>query len=76
MIRRILALGVVLALAGCGLPAAVVVPIVTSTASYIASVNNLGAETLKVYDDQHPAPPTCKPALTAPATPQPAGKTP
>ena len=52
--RWLLLAAMAASLAGCGLPASVVVPIVTSTASYVASVNNLGAETLKVIDDKTP----------------------
>ena len=51
-IRLLVALGAALAVCGCGLPVGVVVPVITSTAGYLASVNNIGTETLKFVDER------------------------
>lgn len=46
------AVGMCLALAGCGLPAAVTVSLIGSGVGYVASLNNVGASYLKWTDDQ------------------------
>lgn len=49
MIMRVVLLAILLPLAGCGQLAT---QIVIAGASYVASANNLGAETLKFIDDK------------------------
>ena len=47
---RVLAMASLLFLTGCGCPITVCAPIAASALSYLASINNFGAETLRFVD--------------------------
>lgn len=59
-----------LALGGCG-TAPAWEPLAVGLLSYLASANNLGAESLKVWAEEHPA--QCGPAAPL-SSPEPAGQ--